>query len=36
MATTKKQTARRAPSHALFWTLLKEVPGYDPHYKDVI
>lgn len=24
------------PSHALFWTLLKEVPGYDPHYKDVI
>ena len=36
MATTKKQTSRRAPSHALFWTLLKEVPGYDPHYKDVI
>lgn len=36
MATTKKQTKRRAPSHALFWTLLKEVPGYDPRYKDVI
>lgn len=36
MATTKKQTSRRAPSHALFWTLLKEVPGYDPRYKDVI
>ena len=36
MATTKQQTSRRAPSHALFWTLLKEVPGYDPHYKDVI
>ena len=36
MATTKKQTKKRAPSHALFWTLLKEVPGYDPGYKDVI
>ena len=32
MATTKKQTSRRAPSHALFWTLLKEVPGYDAKY----
>ena len=36
MATTKRQTKRRAPSHALFWTLLKEMPGYDPRYKDVI
>lgn len=36
MATTKKQTKKRAPSHALFWTLLKEVPGYDPQYKEVI
>ena len=36
MATTKRQTKRCAPSHALFWTLLKEVPGYDPRYKDVI
>ena len=36
MATTKKQTKKRTPSHALFWTLLKEMPGYDPHYKDVI
>ena len=36
MATTKKQTQKRPPSHALFWTLLKETPGYDPHYKDVI
>lgn len=36
MATTKKQTKKRAPSHALFCTLLKEVPGYDPGYKDVI
>lgn len=36
MKTTKKQTKKRAPSHALFWTLLKEVPGYDPGYKDVI
>lgn len=32
MATTKK----KAPSHALFWTLIKETPGYDAHYKDVI
>ena len=36
MATTKRQTKRCAPSHALFWTLLKEVPDYDPRYKDVI
>ena len=36
MATTKRQTKRCAPSHALFRTLLKEVPGYDPRYKDVI
>lgn len=28
MAITKKQTKKRAPSHALFWTLLKETPGY--------
>lgn len=44
MATKKVQTHGRAsqskkkhaPSHALFWTLLKEVPGYNPQYKDVI
>lgn len=36
MATPKKQSKKRAPSHALFWTLMKEVPGYDPRYKDVI
>lgn len=32
MATTKK----KAPSHALFWTLIKETPGYNDKYKDVI
>ena len=36
MATTKKQTKKRLPSHALFWALLKETPGYDPRYKEVI
>lgn len=44
MATKKVQTHGRAsqskkkhaPSHALFWTLLKETPGYDPRYKEVI
>lgn len=36
MAITKKQTKKRVPSHALFWTLLKETPGYDLQYKDVI
>lgn len=44
MATKKVQThgrasqpkGKRSPSHALFWTLLKEVPGYNPQYKDVI
>ena len=36
MATTKKQTKRRSPSHALFWTLLKETEGYDERYKEVI
>lgn len=36
MATPKKQSKKRAPSHALFWTLVKEVPGYDPRYKDAI
>ena len=34
MATTKRQTKKH--SHALFWTLLKETPGYDPCYKEVI
>lgn len=33
MATTK---TKKLPSHALFWTLLKETPGYDPRYKEVI
>ena len=36
MATPKKQSKKRAPSHALFWALAKEAPGYDPRYKDVI
>lgn len=32
---TKKVT-KRGPSHAAFWTLLKNVPGYEDRYKDVI
>jgi hypothetical protein len=36
MATTKKQPKRKNASHALFWTLLKETPGYDERYKEVI
>lgn len=33
MATQKK---KKAPSHALFWALIKETPGYKEAYKDVI
>ena len=33
MATQKK---KKAPSHALFWSLIKETPGYEEAYKDVI
>lgn len=36
MATTKQPKGKHTPSHALFWTLLKETPGYDPRYKEVI
>lgn len=34
MATQKK--AKKPVSHALFWTLIKETPGYKEAYKDVI
>lgn len=30
-----KKTSKRNP-HALFWSLLKEIPGYKPEYKDII
>ena len=33
MATQKK---KKAPSHALFWSLIKETLGYEEAYKDVI
>ncbi len=36
MATPKKQSKKRAPSHALFWSLIRDVPGYQEQYKDVI
>ncbi len=36
MATIKRQIKKRTPSHGLFWTLIKETPGYDPRYKEVI
>ena len=36
MATPKKQSKKRAPSHALFWSLIRNVPGYQEQYKDVI
>lgn len=34
MATQKK--SKKPVSHALFWTLIKETPGYKEAYKDVI
>lgn len=34
MATHKK--AKKSVSHALFWTLIKETPGYQDAYKDII
>lgn len=34
MATQKK--TKKPVSHALFWTLIKETPGYKDAYKDVI
>lgn len=33
---TKQKTTKKAPSHALFWTLIRETPGYNDKYKDVI
>lgn len=36
MATKKTTTSKKAPSHALFWTLLKRTPGYDERYREVI
>ena len=36
MKTTSKETGKKAKSHALFWTLLKETPGYNERYKEVI
>ena len=35
MKTTAK-TSKKPKSHALFWSLLKETPGYNEKYKDVI
>lgn len=32
----KATTKKKAPPHALFWTLLKKTPGYDERYKEVI
>lgn len=32
---TAKKTSKRNP-HALFWSLLKKIPGYRPEYKEVI
>lgn len=32
---TAKKTSKKNP-HALFWSLLKEIPGYQPEYKKVI
>lgn len=34
--TKRKTTSKKAPSHALFWTLLKRTPGYDERYREVI
>lgn len=34
MATQKK--TKKTVSHALFWTLIKETPGYKEEFKDVI
>ena len=31
-----KTINKKPKSHALFWSLLKETPGYDEKYKDVI
>lgn len=36
MVSINKGQKRRTSSHALFWTLLKETPGYNPRYKEVI
>lgn len=30
------QKKKKAPSHALFWALIKETPGYKEAYKDMI
>ena len=35
MKQTHKQT-KRSPSHALFWSMLKEMPEYNERYKEVI
>lgn len=31
-----KKTTKKGPSHAAFWSLLKNVPGYTDKYKDLI
>ena len=30
------ETTKKKPNHALFWTLLKQVPGYNEAYKEAI
>lgn len=30
------KATKKKPNHALFWTLLKQVPGYNEAYKEVI